>query len=242
MWISGYMLHLCHALYPRNPSNFVVRQSIMVWMLTTVTLLISVIDIAMNMAYPEYESLVYLLIDCMVSISCNFIAFSPAHYFMQRLCCGTISNRSLNSHITSPKLNSPRSENPPKVTSPRSDAPKEIVKKIEEDEEMELQVPSTPNNTYDQAIQSELGIPRAPKSPNAKARSPKATPEFFNLSENGTVEITLQTQASAITSMATEFTDAVAVTCPSCGQKIRIEDDDDKWTVLKLHIKAFHID
>ena len=213
---------------------------LLTWLVTSIAFIGSITDISINIAYPGYNTLVFVLIDCMLFTTCSFIAFSPGHYYAAHLCCWyrIVTFRQFKTRTATATdietRESPECED--KIN-------KKIIQVIKESE-LSIEFPSTPMNSYDQAHTLSVELKAIPETCTSSPQiGPMKIPTTRSnrKSSDGESDI-LPTIESYITSINEDFVteDAVVVECPSCNSKLIIRDEDDKWQILKLHIKTFH--
>lgn len=82
--LFGYvMLTVFSKIQGENAKLF--RRFFRYWILGSILVVASLIDICINVIYPQYPTLVAVLVDCSVMITCNLLAFSPI--LMESDCC-----------------------------------------------------------------------------------------------------------------------------------------------------------
>ena len=219
----------------QEENRFLIRRFVRCGILGLIFVAVSLIDVCISVAYPRYETLVVVLLDCVVMIICNLLAFCPVLMNMD-CCCSNL------------RYSAKSATNSRNIQMFINDTNEEVKSFDFKSAEMErYEVPAEL-----QIIQEESAIVReVPSSPKLHP-TPASTPIFKSCGADARdqmPQISLDTKGEAdgrhtITELkSSEFeTEGVVLRCPRCLQEVLVQDDDDRWERMKMHIIAFHLD
>jgi len=238
--LTAYMRMVCVKLQTIGVSPAVLLQQFRVhWLLAMVSMAVSMLDIAVNTADPSYDSLSLLSMDCMVMALCNFLGFSPAQHFVKRVCCHCCC----------------RIVRANKAGIDKGNEPKVMEIQINEHEAPVLQIEaleccSMGANAIDTRTLTASGrVVQSADQAAVRGLDKLSVPGRYKDKMNVPLVMAANhtqdhlTQSKELTSVCSSALSdsAVAVRCPECNKLIIIHDDENRWDMLRKHIKWFHV-
>ena len=232
----GFLYFVLKVFFEVQEENrFLIRRFVRCGILGLIFVAVSLIDVCISVAYPRYETLVVVLLDCVVMITCNLLAFCPVLVNMD-CCC---SNLKYSGKIAR------KSKTIQMFITGTNDEIKSFDFKTAESEKYEVPVEL-------QTIPEESAVVKEVPSSSKVHPTPASTPIFKSCgadTRDQMPDISLDTKGEAdgrhtITELKSSevATDGVVLRCPRCQQEVLVADDDDRWERMKMHIIAFHLD
>ena len=196
----------------QEENRFLIRRFVRCGILGLIFVAVSLIDACINVAYPHYETLVVVLLDCIVMIICNVLTFCPV--LMNMDCCCL--------NLTYSGQSATNSRNIQMFTTSTSEESKAVDFKTTEVEKYE--------------IPAELDtIPEESAVVGGECSSPNDASLAMRGEADGRHTMT-ELKSSAVEESA------VVLRCPRCHQEVLVRDEDHRWERMKMHIIAFHLD
>ena len=230
--IFGYfMLKVFFKIQGEN--KLLVRRFVRYWILGSIFVAASLINICINIAYPQYETLVVVLLDCIVMVICNLLAFSPFLTVVD--CCCTEMASVGSTAKTSKKI---------KIITGKSANIEAFDFKTAEIETSDIGAELQTIPEIDAVVGGATSSPKL-------YPTPASTPPFKGCGSDTSVSMSGLSLAArrsdglnTLTNLkSSEYEGSSGILrCPRCQKEVLVRDGDDKWERMKMHIIAFHLD